>query len=387
MQLANKLRRPTDSMKDYSTLRTGFSTGACATAVIRAAFISLFREQIVSEVTVLFPDTQKRLMQLHTCSKGYAEIIKDGGDDPDCTHGAHIYARISHCCMGDHDARDHSIAVGESNVYIRAVEGIGLVTREGLPCMQGKWAINPVPLEMIQKNIANTFTGREGALFLVELGVHNGDIIAKKTLNERLGIVGGISILGTTGLVRPYSHDAYAQSIEMQVVCAKGNGLDTLLFATGSRTASGAEKFLNDITAESNILIADFIGCALSLAEKHGIRKVFIACMPGKLLKYIAGYENTHAHRREQNLAPLEQVICTLFPEKNKNVPPAVSVREAVVGFSSKELCLIFTPLVHVAKSKLKIFAPSIALEILLFDFQGNLLVRSDMVHSKRVEV
>lgn len=364
-------------MSGATELRSGFSTGACIAAVVKAAALSDYSSSEIHRIEVLFPDGKHRSLLLFKCRNGFAEIVKDGGDDPDCTNGAHLYARM-HSFQGMVDERDLLIVIGSTRVYIRAVEGIGFVTRKGLPCKEGKWAINPVPLKMIEENLAETDMGSTGGSFLFEIGVRGGSLLAKKTLNERLGITGGISILGTTGVVRPYSHDAYEKAIRMQVACAKANGAKCVLFATGSRTASGAEGVFDALNPEAVILIADFIASALYAAEEHGMEGAFIACMPGKLLKYIAGYENTHAHKKEQRLGPLEEIIKSTFPEKTCDLTAVPTVREAVEGFSREELYSIFTPLVRMAQKSLQRFVSSVTLDILLFDFQGVLLVRSD---------
>lgn len=364
-------------MRGHTELRTGYSTGACAAAVIKAAYLSREEKEAKSEISLLFPDGTQRVLSLTFCADGFAEITKDAGDDPDCTNGAHIFARIKPF-NGEVDNRDYCCCVGQSKVYVRAVEGIGLTTRRGLPCKEGKWAINPMPLEMITNNLAGTDMVSQSGHYLVELGVRDGKELAKKTLNERLGIVGGISILGTTGFVRPYSHDAYEKSIQIQVDCAKENDLNQIIFATGSRTASGAQELLPTTPPEGVILIADFIGAALKHSEHQQIKKAYVACMPGKLLKYIAGYENTHAHKKDQRLGPLGKVIKKLIPEKSRDLNGVPTVRQAVEGLSTEELRIIFAPLVTMACTQLQKFAPSVEVTLLLFDFQGKLLTRSD---------
>lgn len=357
-------------------LRTGFSTGACAATVISAAYCSFVKKvpPYTPVYSTLFPDGKRHEMVLRGYKKGFAEVIKDGGDDPDCTNGAHIYASVERVqeIVGYNSA--YVLEIGKATLILDAVEGIGLCTREGLPCEKGKWAINPGPLLMITENLRRCEFGQQPGIWRAELGVRGGESMAEKTLNGRLGIVGGISILGTTGYVKPYSHDAYEHSIEIQVQALKRSGGDELLFATGSRTGTGALKQLSHLNEESLILIGDFIAGALAFAEKWAIGKVTIACMPGKLCKYCSGYVNTHAHKTELQLSLVERVIHSLYPLQWKDLHSVPTIREALVGFSRDEQSSILRELVPLALEKLQPFAPTLTIEILLFHFDGSFI-------------
>ena len=186
----------------HSSLRWGYSTGACAAALAVACWQSLRTGTPPAVVPVLFGDGRERLLPLRPPAPGrMAEMVKDGGDDPDCTHGAVLFARLAACAPADARPEDHRLDVGAAVLILRAVEGIGICTRQGLDCPPGKWAVTGGPRRLLAKNLARA--GMTGGCWLLELGVENGAALARHTLNPRLGVEGGISILGSTGLVRP----------------------------------------------------------------------------------------------------------------------------------------------------------------------------------------
>ena len=198
-------------------LRRGWTTGACATAAARAAFVALHRGATPDPVEIALPSGQRVAFALRQFERGadfaLAGVVKDAGDDPDVTHGATIFARVSRNPPG----------VG---VTFRAGEGVGVVTRPGLPLAVGEPAINPVPRAMMRDNLAEA--ARElgvEADALVEISIPGGEEMAKHTLNGRLGIVGGLSVLGTTGIVVPYSCAAWIDSIHRGVDVARACGL------------------------------------------------------------------------------------------------------------------------------------------------------------------
>lgn len=285
-----------------ATLREGYSTGACAAAVCATAWRRL-NGQRLTEIGVLFPDGATRLLPLCEAeAPASAVLIKDGGDDPDCTHGAAIYARARELCPdAEAEPADYLLAVGEARVILRAVEGIGLCTRPGLDCEPGKWAINVTPRRMIAENLR--LAGLRSGTWLFELGVEGGAELAVKTLNARLGVVGGLSILGTTGIVRPYSHEAYIATIRLCVGALRDEGVREVVFCTGGRTRTGAMGRLSGPPEAAFVFIGDFIAESLAAARACGMASVTVACMPGKLCKYAAGFENTHAHRVGQDMA------------------------------------------------------------------------------------
>lgn len=313
-------------------LRQGFSTGACAAAACAAAW-RRGRGERLDAIGVIFPDGQIRTLPLAPLpplpseapsagagrgadpnasldaapdtlpGAGYAAVIKDGGDDPDATHGAAIYARVRPARPDEATERDYLLTAGGATLVLRAVEGIGLCTRPGLDCDPGKWAINVVPRRMIAENLR--LAGMDAGAWLAEIGVERGAELALRTLNSRLGVIGGLSILGTSGIVRPYSHEAYAATIRLCVRALREEGGEEAVFCTGGRTRAGARRLLPDLPETAFISIGDYIAVALGAAG--GLRRITVACMPGKLCKYAAGLENTHARRADQDLRLLRR--------------------------------------------------------------------------------
>ena len=316
-------------------LREGWSTGACATAACLAAWIGLRDGSVPSEVRVLFPDGKERGLKLaaERCrvrsGVGEAALVKDGGDDPDCTHGAVIYARLRLCEPGEQRPEDYVLSAGGGVVLLRGIEGIGLCTRPGLDCEPGKWAVNIVPRRMIAENLGRA--GLDAGCVLAELGIEDGESLALKTLNPQLGIAGGLSVLGTTGIVRPYSHEAYLSSVRLCVRSHALSGGSAVVFCTGGRTRNGARRALAGLPETAFVSMGDFIAESLSAAAGQGMRNVVVACMPGKLCKYAAGLPNTHAHTAGQDLDLLRrEARCCLPGCAESAVADCVSVREAL---------------------------------------------------------
>ena len=219
-------------------LRRGWTTGACATAATRSALMALLGDGFEDPVTITLPGGQQPAFSLahETQGEGFAEagIIKDAGDDPDVTHGALVTARIEPALPG-------------AGIVFRAGEGVGTVTRPGLPLAVGEPAINPVPRRMMREVIEAACAARNlPPDFQVTISVRNGRELAEKTWNPRLGILGGLSILGTTGIVVPYSCAAWIASIQRGVDVARAMGLTHLVGATGDTSEKAALRRLDE---------------------------------------------------------------------------------------------------------------------------------------------
>ena len=357
-------------------LRWGYSTGACAAATAAAAWMRLTRGKTPASIRVRVLVGKERELPLRTDTGHMAAILKDGGDDPDCTHGATLYADIRPCRPGDIRAEDYALKVGNGAVILRGVEGIGLCTRQGLDCDPGRWAVNLGPRRMIADNLR--LAGLDAGCWLLEIGVENGANLAKHTLNTQLGIVGGISLLGTTGLVRPYSHDAYIHTIRICVKSHSLSGGSSMVFCTGGRTKAGAEARLPDLPPTAFVGIGDFIAESLAAACRCGMREIVVACMAGKLCKYAAGFANTHAHKVSQDMDLLRA-------EVNRALPAETALHEALEHSASVREALLSIPesareglLRRLARTALEQFARRCAcgpkLRLLLFDFEGGFL-------------
>ncbi|NCU01041.1 cobalt-precorrin-5B (C(1))-methyltransferase [Candidatus Macondimonas diazotrophica] len=275
--------------------RTGFTTGACSAAAARAATLGLMRGVVPETVECLLPNGEE--VRFPVCEGGFeggiarAVVVKDAGDDPDCTHGAHLTAAVG------------PLPAAPGEVWLKGGPGIGVVTLPGLGLPVGEAAINPVPRRNIESNVRIAAGDLLRILGLeVTLSVPEGEAMARKTLNARLGIVGGISILGTTGIVRPYSTAAFRASVIQGVEVAVAQGQDTVVLTTGGRTEKFVIQELPDLAPACFVQMGDFLRYALDTAVRTGIRHVVIGGMVGKLTKMAQGETITHAGRAEVDM-------------------------------------------------------------------------------------
>ncbi|HEX4143597.1 MAG TPA: cobalt-precorrin-5B (C(1))-methyltransferase [Pirellulales bacterium] len=289
--------------KSKENLRSGYTTGACATAATKAALLALIGQRTLDDVTIRLPIGQQVAFALHRCQftagEAVASVIKDAGDDPDVTHQAEIGARVGWAA--------------EVGVFFLRGQGVGLVTRPGLPVPTGEPAINPIPRRMIRETIADVLAaaGRTGQGVNVEIFVPRGEELAKKTFNPRLGIVGGISILGTTGIVVPYSTTAWVASVVQAIDVAAAQGEKHLVLTVGARGERVAQS-LFDLPEVAFVQIGPFFGQALRHCAGAGIARVSLLAMIGKLAKFAAGNESVHSTQSHQDfdfLARLAQTI------------------------------------------------------------------------------
>ncbi len=293
-----------ESTKKKGT-RTGFTTGACSAAAARAATLGLVTGRVPEEIDSRLPNKQiiRFAVTEGHCdgSHAHAVVVKDAGDDPDCTHGAHMTADV------------HLKPDAPEIVILKGGDGVGIVTMPGLGLEVGSPAINPVPRRNIEDNVRAAagdllkHTGLE-----VIISVPEGAKMAKKTLNARLGIVGGISILGTTGIVRPYSTAAWRASVVQGVQLAATQAQGIVVLTTGGRTEQFVMQELPHLPPACFVQMGDFLRYALDTATAEGIRQVVIGGMVGKLTKMAQGETITHAGRAEVDtdlLAELAQEV------------------------------------------------------------------------------
>jgi cobalt-precorrin-5B (C1)-methyltransferase len=281
-----------------SGLRTGWTTGTCASAAAKAAAIGLCTGTRPETVEVGLPDGQRVSFPVEAGPSGEpfeAVVVKDAGDDPDCTDGARMTALVEFAAGPDPSVDGHEL---------RAGDGIGTVTLPGLGLPVGRPAINPVPRAMINAALGEV-TDRP---LVVTFSVPGGQAMAAKTTNERLGIIGGISILGTTGIVKPFSTASYRASVVQQIDVAAAQGHDLVVLATGSRSEAYAMSTWPDIPAVCVVEVGDFTGIALRRAAGAGMRRATFVGMVGKITKLAAGVMMTHFHRSEVDTDLLAEV-------------------------------------------------------------------------------
>lgn len=295
--------------KDKSKLRTGYTTGACAAAAARAACEMLFSGEDRTRVITLLPNGRRVTFSLERHERTadgavVCSVIKDAGDDPDCTHGAHMTATVR--------------KTAEPGIHLRGGEGVGIITRPGLGLPVGGPAINPVPRANIMQNLEEVLGSHPGYTGGIdaELSVPGGAQMATHTLNARLGIEGGISILGTTGIVRPYSTSAFRASVAQAVDSAAAQGCRHIVLTTGGRSEKYARTLLPHLPEVAFVQMGDFVGFALQSAAKAGIRRVTVCGMIGKLSKLADGRKQTHAAGSEVNTVMLGRLARRLGADR-----------------------------------------------------------------------
>lgn len=285
------------------SLKSGFTTGAAAAAAAKAALIALVTGKRPDAVEICFLTGEKKSIPVkeilplsEVCCQ--ALVVKDAGDDPDITHKALIGARVS------------LAPAGQTTVIIKGGTGVGRITKPGLELPVGQPAINPGPRKMIA-NVVQEVDDQWGLSLkqvTVEVFVPQGEILARKTLNARLGILGGISILGTTGIVRPMSHEAYIATIRSSVSVAAAKGIETLVFTTGRRSERFAMGIFPGFFEEAFVQTGDFFKAGIDeVLEKPMVRGIIYTVFFGKAVKMALGFEHTHAAKSELTLKKLAQ--------------------------------------------------------------------------------
>ena len=282
------------------TLRRGWTTGACATAATRAALAALWGNAFENPVAITFPKGEVPVFQLARFATGpnWAEagITKDAGDDPDVTHGALVMARVQQGLPG-------------SGIVFKAGEGVGSVTMPGLPIAPGEPAINPVPRSMMIEQVllqARKFGKAPDAE--ITISIPGGAEIARKTWNPRLGIIGGLSILGTTGIVRPYSCAAWIASIHRGIDVARANGTIHVAGCTGS-TSEKSVQDLFGLPDHAMLDMGDFAGGLLKYLKKHPVQRLTIGGGLGKMVKLAQGAVDLHSARSQVDFLALAELV------------------------------------------------------------------------------
>jgi cobalt-precorrin-5B (C1)-methyltransferase len=352
-------------------LRRGWTTGTCAAAAAKAAFAALVTGEFPDPVAVTLPRGERPSFALALTRReensATAGVIKDAGDDPDVTHGALVLAIVRRGAPG-------------AGVRFRAGQGVGTVTRPGLPVPPGEPAINPVPRRMIADAVAEIAAENDCAADAeVEISIPGGEKLAEKTLNGRLGLVGGLSILGTTGIVVPYSCSAWIASIHQGIDVARAAGLSHVAGATGASSEAAVRKLygLPDIAL---IDMGDFVGGMLKYLRRHPLPRVTIAGGVAKMTKLAQGLTDLHSKRGEVDRLQLARFaraaggsdeLCARIAGANTAAQAFALARADGVALGDE-----------VARSGQRTAAQvvagsGIAVEVILFDRDGNLVGRA----------
>ena len=360
------------SRKKAGPLRRGWTTGACATAAAKAAYTALLTGEFPDPVTITLPRGEKPSFPLaiEELKDGAARagVVKDAGDDQDVTHGAMVVVTLRPC-------------EGKPGVIFKAGEGVGTVTKPGLPVGVGEPAINPVPRRLMTEEIEKLaeLHGDPGRVE-IEISVPGGEEMARKTWNPRLGIIGGISILGTTGVVHPYSCSAWIHSIHQGIDVARATGLEHVAGCTGS-TSEKAVQAMYGLSEGAMLDMGDFAGGLLKYLRRNPVPKLTIGGGFGKLTKLAQGHLDLHSGR--------SQVDFDWLAAEAKNVGAGEEicrrVREAntaneVLELAQGENIPLTGRVANLARSAaLKVLeGEPVAVEVLVFDREGALMGRSD---------
>lgn len=366
-------------------MRTGYTTGTNAAGAARAAALALLIGQWPGQVTVMLPNEETTLMTPVECHlseyAAYCCMVKDGGDDPDVTHGALICAKVRR--------------TDTPGIALEGGAGVGRVTLPGLGLPVGAAAINPVPRQQIQDNVHDALTAAlpDQPDYLAQHGleviisVPEGEHIAQKTLNPRLGIVGGISILGTSGKVYPYSTAAWRTSVVQAVQMATYHRVERVVLATGARSEHAAMRLFPHLPAVAFVEISVFTGAALKTCVAQGVHQVALVAMISRIVKTAQGRMVTHVAGNPVDFDFLAQVC------REAGAPDALvaAVERANTARHVLELCqqhgdmAPIERLVDMALAQserlVRRLGSTMAIEVVLVDFDGTVLARRGGEH------
>ncbi len=417
---------PSKSNSKRGRLRCGFSSGTAAAAAAKAALRHLLTGASADAVAVRLPSGVYLAIPVAWSSMqggtACASVIKDGGDDPDITNGAEIRATVSILRHGPKQAgraeRDRP------EILLVAGKGVGLVTKPGLAAAPGEPAINPAPRKMLSENMTlelmrsenfelerlflncfdlaisasritqsgkptlrlplwadtgpvETFRRVNNFSVMVEIEVPRGEELARHTLNPRLGVLGGISILGTTGLVKPFSHEAYEQTIQAAISVAASNGCDAMVLSTGGKSERFAMGLLPELPTEAFVQIADFFSFAVREARLYGFSRIIHSIFFGKAVKMAQGHPYTHAHSAPLDLDFLAGIAHSLGHEAAhcRELASANTARHALEIIAVKGSYNILESVAQkAAVQSARLAGEGAEIRLLLLDYNGRLL-------------
>lgn len=339
-------------------LRRGWTTGACATAATRAALAALVRGEFEDPVSITLPGGQKPSFALahEARGEGWAEagIVKDAGDDPDVTHGALVVAHVAPAPRG-------------SGVTFHAGDGVGTVTKPGLPIPPGEAAINPVPRQMMRQVIDDLAPAGD---YSITISVRDGQRLAEKTWNPRLGIVGGLSILGTTGIVVPYSCAAWIASIQRGVDVARAMGLTHVVGATGDTSEQAARARLK-LEEQAYLDMGDFVGGLCKYLKRHPVERLTIAGGFAKIAKLAQGAMDLHSARGTVDLADL----ALLVPEERRAAAGSAATANEMLAIGGASLANAVAA--RARETAQRLVGDAVRVDVLVVDRGGTIVGES----------
>jgi cobalt-precorrin-5B (C1)-methyltransferase len=351
-------------------LKTGYTTGSSATAASKAALLSVINQQKIENVDILLPKRSFIQIPIHSCefttNNAKCSVIKNGGDDPDVTHGAEIIVELE-------------ITDKTNEIEIDGGEGVGIVTKPGLGLEINKPAINPVPKKMIAENLREV--GKEILLkkgIRVVISVPKGKELGPKTDNPRLGITNGISILGTSGIVIPFSTASYAASIRQNLDVAVAMGNDTVVLTTGGRSEDFAKKMI-DLPEHCFVQMGDFSGYTIQQCGRKDIKKAYVVGFIGKLAKMAAGVKQTHVKGSKVDMKFLSELAKRCNAEDNliQDIKKANTARHVSEIIQENRIEGFFDLICSETYQHMRKHSEEkVAIDVILFGFDGNILAR-----------
>ena len=351
-------------------LRTGYTTGSCATASSKAGILSIINQKKIEKIDILLPKGSDLEIKINSCEftkdSAKCSVIKDGGDDPDVTHGAEIFV-------------DVKLTNNVGEIDIDGGEGVGRVTKPGLGLEIGSAAINPTPKKMIVENVREVgeeLLKKNGVS--IKVSVPKGKELGPKTDNPRIGIMNGISILGTSGIVIPYSTASFAAAIRQQISVVNTMNDDNVVLTTGGRSEDYARKII-ELPDHSFIQMGDFSGYTIKQCAKQGLKKAYVAGFIGKLAKMAAGVKQTHVKGGKVDMKFLSELakrcdansdtIAKILGANTARNVQEIILEDRVEGFFDEITKETYNQMRQHSEEKIPV-------EVILFDFDGEVLSR-----------
>lgn len=352
-------------LPDFYSLRSGYTTGACATAAAKAALIRLLTGDVPAEVSFHIPDGEELSLPVESVGQedglsATAAVVKDAGDDPDVTNRSVIEAKVAFS--------------EKAGIHFLQGKGVGKVTLPGLGLPVGEPAINPAPRQMITRELSALYGGGLD----VTISVPGGEELALRTFNPKLGIVGGISIIGTSGIVRPFSSEAFVDAIRREVEVCRAIGAERLVINSGAKSEKYVRREYPDLPLQAFVHYGNYIGETLRIAEDLKIGKVTMGIMLGKAVKLAEGHLNTYSKQVVMNKDFLQEVArkCGCSPEAQNVISGMTLARELWKGLSEPDAALFFPALLRLCMKHCTALLTRTELTLMLIDEEGNIACR-----------
>jgi len=371
-----------------ATLKSGFTTGTAAAAATKAALTRIITGSDPDSVDILLLTGDRIRIPVHCCKqisgcRASATVIKDAGDDPDVTNWAEIGAIVTLSPGSDFlQGRDVTKSTEPLNITITGGEGVGQVTLPGLEISPGEPAINLGPRKMIVQAIKDVLDAQQIYQVdevCVEVFVPQGKLLAEKTLNARLGIIGGISILGTTGIVRPMSHEAYEATIASSLSVALAGGCMHVVLTTGRRSERFAQAVIPDLPEIAFIQIGDYLKTSLEAAAQKRFTQITLAVLFGKAIKMAQGFDHTHAAKSDLSLSVLSEWAMAVTSDRDfsRRLRLANTAREALSMITETHPAIVSDVGRRMILSAGRFTGANVVLQGMIFDYTGRVLYTS----------